>query len=119
MKAIEVHAFHLRAELDAIDGRPCWLGALCDLFLQLWDYLLGDETQGIYTTEYDILVLVCGLSAAVDCMETMSRNFDEAPAVLETIARVHHAVTHIWRQVQDLYDDCEEVYMNVIFKEGE
>lgn len=119
MKNLEVHAFHLRAELDAIDGRPCWLGALCDNFLQLWDFLLDDETHGVYTSEYEILVLVCGLSAVVDCMETMCRNFDSTPAVLETIARVDHALTHIWRQVQDLYDGGEEVYMNVIFKEDE
>lgn len=117
MRAIEIHAFNLRAELDAIDGRPCWLCTLCEQFLTVWEFLLGDKTRRAEViTVYQILVVVCGLMVIYDCVEALAREyFDTTPAVVETVKILDYATNHIWEQVQHLYDDGEEVFMDVYF----
>lgn len=116
MKYPVVRGYHLRAELDAIDGKPQWLDALCDQFLDLWEYLLSDETGHIDTSEYEILTWCAGLASTLDRMETLARiYFDTTPATVETIARVDHAVNYIWRTVQDLYDGGDDVNLLVVF----
>lgn len=117
MKVIEVHAYHLRAELDAIDGMPRWLSPLCDLFLTVWECLFGDKTpQTQIVTTHEILVTVCGLMSIYDCVGALVREyFDTTPATVETVKILDYASSHIWAQVQYLYDDSEEVIMDVTF----
>ena len=121
MKAIEIYAYHLRAELDAIDGRPGWLCALCEQFLTNWEWLLGDKTyRGEVITKHEILVAVSAAGGIYDCAVAVAREFrDKTPAVVETCKILDYAFWHIWKQVQHLYGDSEEVIMDVNFKEGE